>query len=259
MARALAGLDALVAGIDNTAYLKQLQSTSEACSYPAEDFEGLSQYLLRHYGFTDYVVPVLGGYSSGATLVYATLAQAPPNTFRGGMSLGFCPDLPLTRPLCHGSGLKSMTGPHGKGYSFKPAPDLPPPGAPSRAKPTRYARPPSARNSSRKPAMPALSACRTWVTAFPCSATGCRNSSKASTSWSPEHPRLPRQDQPAWVTCRWLKCRSGNPAKPSQSSYQGMVAGPASTKVAGREPGCRGHPQRRPRFPALLLDAAYSG
>jgi type IV secretory pathway VirJ component len=127
MARALAGLDALVAGIDITAYLKQLQSTSEACSYPAADFKGLSQYLLRHYGFTDYVVPVLVGYSSGATLVYATLAQAPPNTFRGGMSLGFCPDLPLTRPLCHGSGLKSTTGPHGKGYSFKPAPDLPPP------------------------------------------------------------------------------------------------------------------------------------
>ncbi len=127
MARALSGLDALVAGIDITTYLKQLQSTRETCSYPAADFEGLSQFLQKHYGFTDYIQPLLVGYSSGATLVYATLAQAPPNTFRGGISLGFCPELQLSRPLCRGSGLKFSTGPQGKGYSFQPAPDLPAP------------------------------------------------------------------------------------------------------------------------------------
>ena len=124
MARALTGLDALVAGIDITTYLKHLQSTREACSYPAADFESLSQFLQKHYGLADYIAPVLVGYSSGATLVYATLAQAPPNTFRGGMSLGFCPDLPVSKPLCRGSGLKFTTGPRGKGYSFLPAPDL---------------------------------------------------------------------------------------------------------------------------------------
>jgi type IV secretory pathway VirJ component len=62
MARALSGLDALVAGIDITTYLKQLQSTGEACSYPAADFEGLSQFLQKHYGFTDYIQPLLVGY-----------------------------------------------------------------------------------------------------------------------------------------------------------------------------------------------------
>ncbi|MGB5473502.1 MAG: AcvB/VirJ family lysyl-phosphatidylglycerol hydrolase, partial [Gammaproteobacteria bacterium] len=127
MARALAGLDALVAGIDVTAYLKRLATDKDACSYPAADFEGLSQFLQKHYGYPDYVEPVLVGYSSGATLVYATLAQAPPNTFHGGISLGFCPNLPLGKPLCRGSGLKFTTGPQGKGYSFLPAPELPTP------------------------------------------------------------------------------------------------------------------------------------
>ncbi len=124
MARSLADLNAMVAGIDITRYLERLESDQEACSYPAADFEGLSQFLQKHFDFPDYVAPVLVGYSSGATLVYATLAQAPPNTFRGGISLGFCPDLPLSKPLCLGSGLKYKRGAKGKGYDFLPAAKL---------------------------------------------------------------------------------------------------------------------------------------
>jgi type IV secretory pathway VirJ component len=124
MARALTDLDALVAGIDINAYFRRLAAGRQACSYPAADFEGLSQYLQKHYGFPDYVEPVLVGYSSGATLAYATLVQSPPNTFRGGISMGFCPDLPLTKPLCHGSGLQFKPGPGGKGYEFLPAADM---------------------------------------------------------------------------------------------------------------------------------------
>jgi type IV secretory pathway VirJ component len=68
--------------------------------------------------------PVLVGYSSGATLVYAVLVQAPPGTFRGAISLGFCPDLPLSKPLCRGHGLEWTPGPKGKGVSFAPAATL---------------------------------------------------------------------------------------------------------------------------------------
>ena len=64
--------------------------------------------------------PLLVGYSSGATLVYATLAQGPPNTFSGAISLGFCPDLPLSKPLCKGYGLEWQPGPKGRGISFLP-------------------------------------------------------------------------------------------------------------------------------------------
>jgi type IV secretory pathway VirJ component len=46
------------------------------------------------------VRPILVGYSSGATVVYGALAQAPPTTFRGAVSLGFCPDLEVKKPFC---------------------------------------------------------------------------------------------------------------------------------------------------------------
>lgn len=127
MARSLSRQHALVAGVDVPAYLRRLEQDKDACSYPAADFEGLSQYLQRHYDYPDYVQPVLVGYSSGAALVYATLAQSPPNTFYGAISLGFCPELPLAKPLCAGSGLKTAPGKDGKGLALLPISD---PGAP---------------------------------------------------------------------------------------------------------------------------------
>jgi type IV secretory pathway VirJ component len=124
MARELTGLDALVAGIDIRSYLKALEASTEKCSYPAEDFEGLSKFIQKRSDYSRYVTPLLVGYSSGATLVYAVLAQAPSTTFRGAISMGFCPDLPLIRPMCRGSGLEWARGPKGKGFSFLPAKNL---------------------------------------------------------------------------------------------------------------------------------------
>ena len=125
MARALADKDSLVAGIDVAYYLKQLSKSQDKCSYPAGEFENLSHFLQKKYGFKHYVLPVLVGYSSGATLVYATQVQGPPNTFRGAMSLGFCPDLPLDKPFCQGLGdLQSEALANGKGIAFLPAKNL---------------------------------------------------------------------------------------------------------------------------------------
>jgi type IV secretory pathway VirJ component len=124
MARELASVDALVIGIDIIHYLKELEASSEKCSYPAADFESLSKFVQKKLDFPRYIQPVLIGYSSGATLAYAILVQAPPNTFRGALSLGFCPDLPLRKPMCKGNGLEWKQGPHGKGYSFLPAENL---------------------------------------------------------------------------------------------------------------------------------------
>jgi type IV secretory pathway VirJ component len=120
MARALAGLDALVVGVDIRRYLASLAAAGGSCGYPAADFEALSQWVQRRLGYPGYVPPVLVGYSSGATLVYATLVQAPPGTFRAGVSLGFCPDLRLRRPLCRGDGLAASPGPQGR-VRFAPA------------------------------------------------------------------------------------------------------------------------------------------
>lgn len=108
MAELVARMDALVVGVDIRRYLGALGATKDRCSYPAADFEALSQWLQRKLAFPKYTEPVLLGYSSGATLVYAALAQAPPNTFRGAMSLGFCPAIRASRSFCRGYGLPSM-------------------------------------------------------------------------------------------------------------------------------------------------------
>jgi type IV secretory pathway VirJ component len=127
MARELASTGAMVVGVDIVRYLKQLAAGTGACLYPASDFEALSQFVQKRLDFPRYIVPVLIGYSSGATLVYATLAQAPPNTFAGAVSLGFCPDFPTTRPFCKGGGLASKPRLNGKGVDFLPAAHLPAP------------------------------------------------------------------------------------------------------------------------------------
>jgi type IV secretory pathway VirJ component len=124
MARELASLDTLVVGIDINHFLKEMKASNERCLYPASDFEALSKFVQLKLNYPSYRTPVLVGYSSGATLIYATLVQAPPNTFLGGISMGFCPDLLLIKPMCKGSGLEWTTGPKGKGYNFLPATSL---------------------------------------------------------------------------------------------------------------------------------------
>jgi type IV secretory pathway VirJ component len=124
MARALASEGRLVAGVDIVHYLRSLEASNESCSYPASDFEALSQAIQRQLGRPSYQPPLLVGYSSGATLVYALLAQAPTATFQGAVSMGFCPDLEVRRPFCKGRELGEDPGPKGKGVLFRSVPQL---------------------------------------------------------------------------------------------------------------------------------------
>jgi type IV secretory pathway VirJ component len=124
MARELASLDALVVGIDIRSFIKQMEASGDKCLYPAADFEALSKFVQMKLNYPSYRTPVLIGYSSGATLIYAALVQAPSNTFLGGISMGFCPDLLLNKPMCRGGGLEWTSGPKGKGYNFLPATSL---------------------------------------------------------------------------------------------------------------------------------------
>ena len=54
MAKSLAGLDALVIGIDITHYLGELARSADKCSYPASDFEFLSKYI-QYAGSLEYI------------------------------------------------------------------------------------------------------------------------------------------------------------------------------------------------------------
>ncbi len=124
MAQALTSLDAVVVGIDINHYLAAAAKAPDRCVYAAADLEALSQYVQVELALPDYLTPVLVGYSSGATLAYATLVQAPEGTFKGAISLSFCPDLSLKKPLCEGAGLHWHTAPSGRDFVFDPASDL---------------------------------------------------------------------------------------------------------------------------------------
>jgi type IV secretory pathway VirJ component len=84
----------------------------------------LSHQIQKQAGLKEYHVPVLVGYSSGATIVYATLTQAPIGTFAGAISLGFCADQDFGgATLCPAPQLRYTRGKKGE-LVFAPAPHL---------------------------------------------------------------------------------------------------------------------------------------
>jgi len=123
MARRLAREGALVAGIDVRSFLAALER-SGACAYPAGSLEELARAVELRARLPQYHAPILVGYSSGATLVYAALAQAPPESFKGAISLGFCPEVSLRTPLCRGRGLVTRPKPKGTGHDLDPFAEL---------------------------------------------------------------------------------------------------------------------------------------
>ena len=122
MAKEVVPLGYWVAGVNITSYLKSTAQSKEACFYSAGDLENLSKHIQKKYNFEKYYHPILMGYSSGATLVYVAYAQAPENTFRGAISLGFCPDLNVNKVPCKGGDLKFTPLPKGHGYLFDKTP-----------------------------------------------------------------------------------------------------------------------------------------
>jgi type IV secretory pathway VirJ component len=119
MARQLRDAGALVAGIDIRPFLKSLNEAG-GCAYPAGALEELSRAVQLRMKVPAYQRPILVGYSSGATLVYAAIAAAPPETFAGAISLGFCPDIEIKQPPCHQGGLTSTKTPRRVGYDLAP-------------------------------------------------------------------------------------------------------------------------------------------
>jgi type IV secretory pathway VirJ component len=115
-AQLLASQGALVAGIDSRALFANLERDDAECVFPDGDLENLSHFLQAYYRLPSYEPAVLAGYGSGATLSYAMLAQAPAETFAGGVSIDFCPQLPLRKRLCEANALHSV--PVGKGHSL---------------------------------------------------------------------------------------------------------------------------------------------
>lgn len=121
MARQLTTQGAAVAGVSTPTYLRAWEAGKDSCVNPNLDTVALAQEVEHRLGLNTYIEPVLAGYSSGATVVYATLAQAPAGLYRGAVSLGFGPELPGAKPWCRANDFtaKRETKPE-HGWLFAP-------------------------------------------------------------------------------------------------------------------------------------------
>jgi type IV secretory pathway VirJ component len=124
MALALVQQGAMVVGIDLPKFKAMLAADGAQCVSPDGDLENLSHFIQAYFHNPSYLAPLLAGVSSGGTLAYAVLAQAPKDTFAGALTSGFCPAFNLDKPLCKGSGLESVRSSQASGVDFLPVSHL---------------------------------------------------------------------------------------------------------------------------------------
>jgi type IV secretory pathway VirJ component len=105
IAQKLALHGTLVAGIDVREWLATLEQAAPSCAAPGAYLADLIHYLQAQYPIAA-PPPVLIGHSAGATLAYVALVQARPQTFAGVLTLSFCVDLDLRKPLCPAPALR---------------------------------------------------------------------------------------------------------------------------------------------------------
>ncbi|HEY2395214.1 MAG TPA: hypothetical protein VGH81_04415 [Rudaea sp.] len=124
MAHAATDLGYWVAGFGTPAFLGGLEHGDGECSDVAGLLDHLAGKVKAEFKLPADWRPVLIGYSSGATVMYAALVQAGDTRFGGAMTLGFCPDLIIHKPFCQGAGLtaeKKTKPPYGIVFNTVPA------------------------------------------------------------------------------------------------------------------------------------------
>lgn len=104
MAQTAAELGYWVAGFSTPAFLRTLEESTGECSDAAGLLDRIAAAVKKEMKIPAEFRPVLIGYSSGATIGYAALAEAGDTRYGGAMTLGFCPDLIIHRQWCEGAG-----------------------------------------------------------------------------------------------------------------------------------------------------------
>jgi type IV secretory pathway VirJ component len=117
---ALVARGSAVVTIDGRRYLEALNRPGAGCEYLGGEFENLSHEVQRRLGLGAYLLPVLAGYSSGATLAAVVLEQSPKGTYAGLLSIDFQPRLDLRRSLCGDAAAPWRQRPGG-GLTVQPA------------------------------------------------------------------------------------------------------------------------------------------
>jgi len=120
LAEQLVQQGAMVVGINLPKFKAVLEADGGQCVFPDGDLENLSHFVQAYFHNPSYLAPMLVGVSSGATMAYAVLAQAPKDTFASALTLEFCPNLKLAKPLCKGSGLEYAHKAQGSSVNLLP-------------------------------------------------------------------------------------------------------------------------------------------
>jgi type IV secretory pathway VirJ component len=118
IAHGLTAIGTLVAGIDGKAFLDRLRHDPAACVSPGDELADLAGYLQQHYQLPR-TPPLLIGHSAGATLAFIALQQEHDGTFAGALTLSFCVDFDVVKPLCPAPGIRSL--PRSDGVRLVPA------------------------------------------------------------------------------------------------------------------------------------------
>ena len=124
LAELLSQQGAIIVGIDLAKFKAVLEADAGQCVFPDGDLENLSHFVQAYLHNSTYIPPMLVATGGGGAMAYAVLAQAPRDTFASAMSLGFCPTLNLSKPLCKGSGLEFTRGTRGSAVDLLPSKNL---------------------------------------------------------------------------------------------------------------------------------------
>ena len=123
-AQGLAQAGSFVVTVNLDSYLKELESLTDPCSFPAGHVEEMAHWMERHVNLPTYQPPYVVGLGAGADFAYATSVQAPSGTFAGVATLGYDFDLRLPRALCAGDA-GVATAPDGKVFRIAPLAKMP--------------------------------------------------------------------------------------------------------------------------------------
>lgn len=125
MIRTMVDAGAMVAAIPVAPFYKKLETQDGKCTYAPGAFENLSRHLQASEQLPTYLLPMLVGSDGAAAFAYAVLAQAPAGTFSAALSVGFCPRLAFSTPMCVSNALRWQVPPKGvPGVELLPAASL---------------------------------------------------------------------------------------------------------------------------------------
>ena len=105
-ATALTNAGVMVIALDTAQFFKAMEEDEDDCEFPDGDVENLSHFLQAYFKLPSYKLPFLMGSGNGAAFAFATLSQAPTETFAGLVTVDFCQELQMKIPICEGDGLK---------------------------------------------------------------------------------------------------------------------------------------------------------